>query len=104
MSTDTISEARRARRERRQHIRHVAASLPSIRGSRLRHGPAVSLIDLSVGGALVEAEVQMKPGTSLALELAGDTPSLVRMRVLRCEVATVRAEGTVYRGACEFVR
>src|SRR3954469_3034197 len=104
MSTDPTSEVRRARRERRQHIRHSAASLPSIRGSRLRHGPPVSLIDLSVGGALVETAMQMKPGTSLALELAGDTLSLVRMRVLRCGVPPVRAEATIYRGACEFVR
>ena len=104
MSNDV--PVRRPRRERRAHTRHHAADLPTIRASRLRHGPSVSLIDLSVGGALIEADVQMKPGTSLALEIAagGDAPSMVPMRVLRCEVATVRAESTVYRGACEFTR
>jgi hypothetical protein len=93
-------------RERRAHARHRGADLPNIRVSRLRHGPAVSLIDLSVGGALVETDVQMRPGTSLTLEIASenDPPVLVPMRVLRCEVASVRSEATIYRGACEFSR
>lgn len=66
----------------------------------------VSLIDVSVGGALVETDVQMRPGTSLTLEIASEseTPLLVPMRVLRCEVASIRSEGTIYRGACEFSR
>ena len=93
-------------RERRAHTRHRGADLPNIRVSRLRHGPSVSLIDLSVGGALVETDVQMRPGTSLTLEIAADTdnPVLVPMRVLRCEVASVRSEVKTYRGACEFAR
>ena len=93
-------------RERRAHTRHRAADLPNIRVSRLRHGPTVSLVDLSVGGALVETDVQMRPGTSLTLEIASenDAPMLVPMRVLRCEVASVRSEATIYRGACEFSR
>jgi hypothetical protein len=93
-------------RERRAHTRHRGADLPNIRVSRLRHGPAVSLIDLSVGGALVETDVQMRPGTSLTLEIAADSdnPVLLPMRVLRCEVARVRSEVTTYRGACEFSR
>src|SRR4051812_31981359 len=98
------SEDRGAGRDRRAHTRHSAKDL-AIKGSRLRHGPSVSLIDLSVGGALIEADVQLKPGTRLALEIAtGDTPSFVAMRVLRCEVATIRADVTIYRGACEFTR
>jgi hypothetical protein len=108
MSTATEVEApsEADRRERRAHVRHNSAALQAIRSSRLKHGPSVSLIDLSVGGALIEADVQLKPGTRLALEIASgsDAPSLVPMRVLRCEVATIRPEATTYRGACEFVR
>src|SRR4051812_4723838 len=98
------SSSRRSPRERRAHIRHGKADLPPIRASRLRHGPSVSLIDLSVGGALLEADIPMKPGATLALEITsdGDTPSLVPMRVLRCEVASLSSATTVYRGACEF--
>jgi hypothetical protein len=94
------------KRDRRAHIRHGKGDLPPIRASRLRHGPSVSLIDLSVGGALIEADIPMKPGTSLALEIApgAETPSLVPMRVLRCEVASFTSETTIYRGACEFGR
>src|SRR5206468_1796296 len=107
MSSATPSvERRRRRRERRAHIRHSSSDLPSIRGSRLRHGPTVELIDLSAGGALLTADIQMKPGARLALEIASgdDEPSLVAMRVLRCEVATLRPEATIYRGACVFAR
>ena len=66
----------------------------------------MDLIDLSAGGALLEASVPMKPGSRLALEIAsaGEDPSLVSMRVLRCEIATLRPETTVYRGACVFAR
>jgi len=101
-----IQAFRETRRDRRVYTRHSGADLASIRSSRLQQGPAVALIDLSAGGALIEAGVPLKPGTSLSLVLAanGDAPSLVPMRVLRCEVAAVRPEGTLYRGACEFVR
>jgi hypothetical protein len=104
--TDGKAPAQPDHRERRAHVRHSPADLPTIRSSRLKHGPSVSLIDLSVGGALIEADVQLKPGTRLALEIASgsEAPSLVPMRVLRCEVATIRPEVTIYRGACEFVR
>src|SRR6478609_3065660 len=76
--------------DRRAHVRLAASDLPWIRLSRLRHGPAVSLIDLSVGGALLEAEVPLRPGARLTLELAGhagEEPTMAPMRVLRCEIA-----------------
>jgi len=106
MQTLTDPTATPTAPERRAHARHRGADLPNIRVSKLRHGPAVSLIDLSVGGALVETDVQMRPGTSLTLEIASESepPVFVPMRVLRCEVASVRSEATIYRGACEFSR
>ena len=105
-ATEPAPVTARAKRDRRAYVRHSPADLPDIRASRLRHGPSVSLIDLSVGGALLEADIPMKPGTSLALEIAsgGDAPTLVPMRVLRCEVASFTSEATTYRGACEFGR
>jgi uncharacterized protein DUF6982/PilZ domain-containing protein len=98
-------QPRTAQSERRAHARYNAVDLPTIRVSRLKHGPAVDLIDLSIGGALIEAGVQLKPGSSLALEIAaaGEDPAVVAMRVLRCEVSTLRSEAAVYRGACAFV-
>src|SRR5262249_48741312 len=101
-----IPVVREPGRDRRAYTRRSGAELASIRSSRLQQGPAVALIDLSAGGALIEAGVPLKPGTSLSLVLTanGDAPSLVPMRVLRCEVAAVRPEATLYRGACEFTR
>jgi len=93
--------------DRRAHVRLAASDLPWIRLSRLRHGPAVSLIDLSVGGALLEAEVPLRPGARLTLELAGhagEEPTMAPMRVLRCEIAAFDHVMMRYRGACEFVR
>ena len=92
--------------ERRAHIRHGAAALPWISVSRLRNGPSVSLIDLSVGGVLLEADVPLRPGARLTLEIAGqgDQPAIAPMRVLRCEIATLDRTTARYRGACEFVR
>ena len=101
-----IDTDREPSRDRRAYARRSGADLASIRSSRIQQGPQVALIDLSAGGALIEAGVPLKPGTSLSLVLTvnGDAPSLVPMRVLRCEVAAVRPEATVYRGACEFTR
>ena len=106
MPTSTAVSPFPVRRERRAHVRHGVADLPSIRETHLQKGPLVSLVDLSVGGALIEAKVQLKPGARLSLVIAPEhgAPSLVTMRVLRCEVATVRPEVTVYRGGCEFTR
>ena len=94
-----IDTDREPSRDRRAYARRSGADLASIRSSRIQQGPQVALIDLSAGGALIEAGVPLKPGTSLSLVLTvnGDAPSLVPMRVLRCEVAAVRPEATVYR-------
>lgn len=66
----------------------------------------MSLIDVSAGGALLEAEVQMRPGASLSLEIAttNEQPAIVPMRVIRCELAAIRPDALVYRGAVEFSR
>ena len=85
----------------------LPTALPWIRVSRLRNGPAVALIDLSVGGALLEADVPLSPGARLTLEIAGhagDEPAIAPMRVLRCEIAALDHVTARYRGACEFVR
>lgn len=92
--------------ERRKHVRHQSADLTWLRASRLRHGPSVSLVDLSAGGALFETDVALKPGSTMALELlaAGEEPTLVAMRILRCQVASLRRDALVYRGAGVFAQ
>jgi len=93
--------------DRRAHVRLAASNLAWVRLSRLRNGPSVSLIDLSIGGALLEADVPLRPGSRLTLELSGhggEEPTVAPMRVLRCEIAALDPISTRYRGACEFVR
>jgi hypothetical protein len=91
--------------ERRAHPRHSGEELNWVRVARLKRGDAVTLVDLSSGGALLETEVPLKPGTSLTLEIIGEKlETTVPFRVLRCFVANLRGETMVYRGACSFNR
>jgi hypothetical protein len=62
------------------------------------------VIDISVGGILVETDSELRPDTTVVFELAGATESiLVPSRVLRCRVASLD-EVVRYRGACAFKR
>jgi hypothetical protein len=75
-------------RDRRAHERHPRHELEWLRSIRLKFGPAVSVIDMSSGGVLVETTTALRPGSTTALTINGhglvETASL---RVLRCEVA-----------------
>ena len=89
--------------DRRAHPRLPAHALEWLRGARLRHGPDVTLVDLSVGGALLEADVQLRPGSLLTLEIDGTVlNAAVQLEVLRCQVARLRDATATYRGACAF--
>src|SRR5262245_10204402 len=88
--------------ERRVHQRIPAADLKWLRGSRLKNGPDVTLIDLSAGGVLLDSDVQMKPGSMITLEIVGAGIVEVRSEVLRCQLSTLRDVGAVYRGALIF--
>jgi PilZ domain len=102
---DRIAEAAAPRADvnRRAHPRLGAPELRWIHMARLKYGPAVRLIDLSVGGALLESSVQLRPGSNLALELVGASQLVVPLRVVRCQLTSL-AEQLVYRGACAFSR
>ena len=110
MSAPPVAVAKPDRRsresERRAHVRHQSADLSWLRTARLRHGPSVSLVDLSVGGALIETDVALKPGSTFALELAptGEEPTLATLRILRCHVTSLRPDALVYRGAGVFAQ
>lgn len=88
--------------ERRRDSRfsqHVIAAMRAV----LRPGRSVSLVNLSAGGALVESQRPLRPGSSVHLQvIAGDRAIGVAARVLRCAVAAIDAEGVQYRGALIF--
>jgi hypothetical protein len=94
----------RSPKDRRAHPRFLADDLWWLRGTRLKYGAAVDVIDLSIGGALVETDFRLQPGSNLVLELVGlEGPMMVPLRVVRCQVSRI-VGGVRYHGACAFKR
>jgi hypothetical protein len=89
--------------DRRAHRRHREQELRWIRSARLSGGQKVSIIDLSVGGVLLDSPIPLRPDSVLTLELGGSGfDKSVPFRVLRCQIGTLLAERRTYRGACQF--
>ena len=91
--------------DRRAHERHTVSSLEWLSEARLKYGPGVSLIDLSVGGAQIETQGhRLHPGSTLVIELAARHAEFaIPARVIRCHVSQI-APQTTFRGALEFKR
>jgi hypothetical protein len=70
----------------------------------LRPGCVVSVVDLSVGGALVQSSRPLRPGARLHFHLVLRQRRFgLIARVLRCAVWTIDSpEGVAYRGALQF--
>jgi hypothetical protein len=91
--------------DRRVMPRHSTPDEHGVVSARVRPGHDVSLLDLSAGGALVESDRRLSPGSSVELQLEGASRrTVVRGRVLRCSVAQVHADSICYRGAISFDR
>lgn len=94
--------------DRRQETRLTPLGL---RG-RMRGGHALVIVNVSSGGALVEAGRQLRPGARIEVHLETDRGRrLVRATVNRCAVAEIHPHrGILYRAAlcfterCEWVR
>jgi hypothetical protein len=103
LATDRELAGEQTRHDRRAHKRHRHEELRWIRQARLSAGPAVSIVDLSSGGALVDSPVALRPDSVLTLDIEGrGFDKTLQFRVIRCEVGTLRPGQTIYRGACEF--
>jgi hypothetical protein len=91
--------------ERRAHRRLTVSELSWLKHARIKYGPDVSLIDLSVGGAQIETTSSPpQPGSTVVIELAaGERTWPVPARVLRCHIASLAPHAT-YRGAVAFKR
>jgi PilZ domain len=89
--------------ERRSDARFGGAVLGSAHAT-LRPGYAVTLIDLSSGGALVQAARPLRPGTRAQLQFErGARRFALAAHVLRCAVWAIDADaGVLYRGAVRF--
>jgi len=89
--------------DRRAHVRLTGAELEWLRQVRLKNGPSVTLVDLSRGGALIDSRVQMRPGSTMTLEISGHgSPIELASQVLRCQLSQIASGATIYRGACMF--
>ena len=98
-----LSPPAASRSDRRAYPRLAARDLSWLRTAHLAGGASISLVDLSAGGALLETEVPLKPGSVLTLEISGSSfEASVPFKVLRCCIASLREETATYRGACAF--
>jgi len=104
-STAAVDFAAVAPPERRVYERHTVSALDWLNEARLKYGPGVSLIDLSVGGAQIETQGhRLHPGSTLVIELAGRHGDFsIPARVIRCHVSQIIPHAT-FRGALEFKR
>ncbi len=90
-------------RERRASPRRPASELPFLKSVKLLAGPEVRLIDVSRGGAQLESETPLPPGTRVCLRLVTtDTTLLIDGRVLRSRVSCLQPGLVRYRSAVAF--
>jgi hypothetical protein len=97
---------------RKQERRREARVSPGGVRARVRPGHSLVLLDVTAGGALVEARCQLRPGSRVDVHLeSDDRRQMVGAHVTRCTVATIdRDAGITYRAAlsftepCEWVR
>ncbi|HMD37501.1 MAG TPA: PilZ domain-containing protein [Vicinamibacterales bacterium] len=89
---------RRHRRRHRVEDHGIVATL-------VRPGHCARLINVSAGGALIDTNYRLLPGSSVELHMeAKEGRTTVRGRVTRCAVVRVRANSVCYRGAIAFDR
>jgi hypothetical protein len=70
---------------------------------RVRAGRELRVVNVSRGGALVEGDTRLLPGTRIDVHVvtaAGRT--LVRSRIVRAYVSCVSSDYVLYRGALAF--
>jgi hypothetical protein len=88
--------------DRRLYRRIARAELQMPADVRIQNRPAVSLIDLSAGGALLELPFQMTPDARVTLELRTANEKIIApFRLLRCYVQGLQ-NGIRYHAAGAF--
>ncbi len=94
----------RTAKERRASQRSKVEECTWFVAARLRPGRDIKVLDLSNGGALIEASVRLLPGASFVMQLTDiGGEHTIRGTVLRCYVSALdRDEGVRYRAALEF--
>ena len=98
--TDTVV----AESNRRVDPRYPPAAMPAITGMRLSPGEAVSLVNISASGVLVEGKTRFVPGTRVTVHFEGTIkPNQIKARVIRCQVSAIGSGGSLqYQSAIAF--
>jgi hypothetical protein len=93
-----------AESNRRVDPRYPAAAIPAITAMRLSPGEAVSLVNISASGVLVEGKTRFVPGTRVTVHFEGTIkPSSIKARVVRCQVSAIGGGGSLqYQSAIAF--
>ena len=93
-----------AESNRRVDPRYPAAAVPAITAMRLSPGEAVSLVNISSSGVLVEGKTRFVPGTRVTVHFEGTIkPNQIKARVVRCQVSAIGSGGSLqYQSAIAF--
>ena len=82
---------------RRKEARFTPPVRTDVRAT-LRPGCVVALVDVSAGGALVQAPRPLRPGGRVHLQVVtGSKRVAVAAQILRCQVWSLDPEGVTYR-------
>jgi hypothetical protein len=91
--------------DRRQSERWAHPDDHGIVSLRVRSGYAAVIVNVSAGGALIETASRLLPGAPVDLHIeAQQRRTIWRGHVLRCAVATLRANSVIYCAAIVFDR
>jgi PilZ domain len=101
---ESKAEAAVADANRRVDPRYPAAAIPAITAMRLSPGEAVSLVNISASGVLVEGKTRFVPGTRVTVHFEGTIkPNQIKARVVRCQVSAIGGGGSLqYHSAIAF--
>ena len=87
---------------RRKTPRFEASSIPSLKSVHIGEGPEIKLINISTGGALIETQERMSPGSIVSLRVVTtEAVHLLGGRILRCDTSTI-GKGSVFQCAITF--
>jgi uncharacterized protein DUF6982/PilZ domain-containing protein len=88
----------------RAYRRFPTSELAGLRTTRVKWGPEVSVINLSVGGVRFEGPGELATGSTVVLEFSGPTKTVLRTaRVMRCQSYAVESTART-DAACAFRR
>ncbi len=101
---DAKTDTAVAESNRRVDPRYPAAVMPAITAMRLSPGEAVTLVNISASGVLVEGKTRFVPGTRVTVHFEGTIkPNQIKARVIRCQVSAIGGGGSLqYQSAIAF--